>query len=1101
MRALLLCLLVLLALLHASPTVAQFASPRVDVGPLGCTLYGSGCNLSSFDTASMNAALLTAPPQCNATLLTFLAIDLRSIPSTGHACSCSLLVQQALMRHCTACSFVSNNRLTYLEADLFSTTTAGKLLPPDAKIMIDLSSVRTRHEGAGRSGNAGSLTSHADATAAAAAVTAAAAAAAAAAALFPLPFFLLSSRNNFSSSDVLNLWNTSVATPSVFGSREVELLDLSYNPLGPTVPASFASAPKVRYLYLVSTGLTSVQSNAFNGSTISSLDLSLNDLREGLKTASAGASGGVVYAASNAFHGITPFPGDPATLALSNCNLAADSLLVDLFPPTGNRILYADNLDLTPGAMEPQIASASFQLPRFPFLPFAPKWILLAAEPAPPLDTRIFRASMFAATTPFAAEQPTLPTTAQWQSALMNYFSVFPAGLLKLRVDGSSPWWRVEIGAVGRLDRWAFWDFTSGSGRASMATGAVLVVSLAPASIVASSSGSTPTTPATPYCPLHTVSNALSFPNGGVYASVPSMILHGVHIKAWGLSPSSTDDAQCEHFNCAEVGGCQAVLSPTSAVAAAPLLILPFEPRGLLRSALYGFEQLTQNMQVSWGAPQFNLWNRELNHSAWMPADMLCGGNVVSSYRLPALPQRDRLTGLGSHFPFAPPANRLRCVSSSTLLTSLDWTSAKLFSADMLSGFIPTTPTRLSLDVQTLYAGNVSVPATFFDGVGPLMQLVPTYSLLGDAAANATTALGCGPTGLACANIESRCPSIVSQACRECEAGQYVNSFDNIVDEDPTLPFYPHHGLFYCSACPAGRSENRKPSGITSLTADRLLLCMHCACMLPLTRGAFFLFLFSFCLFSLGSVSVIPPSLLARSCARLVPSSRRRGIQCASRVRRGEKKNAHTRMHRYAPSGALERLETTASDGCAHFVRVHFSFCLLLLSAPTIPPRVPSPRLTVVLALRILTSLSWANLPSRAVSLVLSELHSQPRDRSYRRLASPSRACLATTLQTAPRSPKPAALHYARGVASVSTGSFDNAPLDPMRIRLDSGHAERAAVEARGRKSEAKRSRFARNAHCRPIRQRRSARDARLVSPVTTHCKLDPPHASTACRL
>ncbi len=625
-------------------------------------------------------------------------------------------------------------------------------------------------------------------------------------------FFFFSSRNNFRSSDILNFWNTSgggvnTITHSVFGSREVELIDLSYNNLGPTVPASFAAGPKIRYLYLVSTGLTSVQSNAFNGSTISSLDLSLNNLREGLKTASIGASGGTVYAANHAFGGITPFPGDPSTLALSNCNFSTDSLLVDLFPPTGNRILYLDNLDLTPGAMEPQTASASFQQPRFPFLPFAPKW-LIAAGPAPQLDTRVFRASMFAASTPFA--EPTLPTPTQWQSALMNYFSIFPAGLLKLRVDGSSPWWRVEIGAVATLDRWTFWDFTSGSGQASMATGAVLVVSLAPASIVASSSGSSTTTTATPYCPLHTVSNALSFPNGGAYASVPSMILRGVHIKAWGLSPSSTDDSQCEHFNCAEVGGCQAVLSPTSAVAPVPLLILPLEPRGLLRSALYGFEQLTQNMQVSWGAPQYNLWNRELNNSAWMPGDMLCGGNVVSSYRLPALPQRDRHTGLGSHFPFAPPGNRLRCVSSSTLLTSLDWTSAKLFSADMLNGFIPTTPTRLLLDVQTLYAGNVSVPATFFDGIGPLMQLVPTYSPLGDGASNTTTttALGCGPTGLACANIESRCPSIVNQVCRVCENGNYVNSFANILDENPIQTFFPHHGLFYCSSCPAGRSEN-----------------------------------------------------------------------------------------------------------------------------------------------------------------------------------------------------------------------------------------------------------------------------------------------------
>lgn len=112
------------------------------------------------------------------------------------------------------------------------------------------------------------------------------------------------SRNRFTAASLANL-------PTVL-SRAYPHLDLSFNHLGPSVPAAVMQSANGGSVSLMSCGITDVAAGSL-GSNWEPIDLSLNDLRHGLHPLSFSR-------ASNL-----------ERIGLCNCNLRSDSLMPGVF--------------------------------------------------------------------------------------------------------------------------------------------------------------------------------------------------------------------------------------------------------------------------------------------------------------------------------------------------------------------------------------------------------------------------------------------------------------------------------------------------------------------------------------------------------------------------------------------------------------------------------------------------------------------------------------------------------------------------------------------------------------------------------------------------
>ena len=199
------------------------------------------------------------------------------------------------------------------------------------------------------------------------------------------------SRNKFTAAGVSNFRS------ALAGISNGLYLDLSFNDIGPSVPASVAQWPaSASTLLLIGCGITDVPTNAFAGSNWELVDLSLNDLRSGLHP--------------NTFSGSSRL----TRIGMSNCNLRSSSLASGVFDADPASLpsswsLFMDNLDANLSGVDGGV--------RFPHRGMSPKL---------PLDPRLLSFS--------ALNSPGQPLTNQvtvacYLESWANFFSPFPAGV------------------------------------------------------------------------------------------------------------------------------------------------------------------------------------------------------------------------------------------------------------------------------------------------------------------------------------------------------------------------------------------------------------------------------------------------------------------------------------------------------------------------------------------------------------------------------------------------------------------------------------------------------------------------------------------------
>ena len=283
-----------------------------------------------------------------------------------------------------------------------------------------------------------------------------------------------------------------------------------------------------------------------------------------------------------------------------------------------------------------------------------------------------------------------------------------------------------------------------------------LSVALAPQSVVAAMRSNSAI-----YCPVHSLMQGLSVPLISSLANVPT--LQSLRISGFDLPlPAESLSAGCTFPDCAAMGGCRPFYLQSVTLSTEPAML----QRDVMRSLRdVGFAGASR--ALSFQPPPLDLWNPALNRSDWVRTDLLCDLDI-SSYTLPALPFADDASGL--RMPFAPPTGLLRCSSTSTQITSVDWTAARLFTSTMLAGLPSTRGVDLRLHIEALYDSVQPVPVGFFD---PLSSSIPVS----------------GSCGQSCARLASRCPYFVDGVCRLCPMGSFKR----------------FHGQYaYCSVCPIG---------------------------------------------------------------------------------------------------------------------------------------------------------------------------------------------------------------------------------------------------------------------------------------------------------
>ena len=217
------------------------------------------------------------------------------------------------------------------------------------------------------------------------------------------------SANLLNASGVANFWNrsgVSTAGSCVFcgPSPAQTSVDLSWNPLGPDVPAVFRQL-SASSLALLGTGITDVAAGAFAGLALSRLDLSLNDLAAGLHPRS--------------FSGIT-WRGGSGGLALSNCRLRSSSL------PPG---VFESNSSSGSGTASMALVLSNIVVVASPSASDTDTIALQARLGLDPLAStrRMFSAELFNPPgQPYAYRTPTLR---QFLDSWGNFFDPFPAGL------------------------------------------------------------------------------------------------------------------------------------------------------------------------------------------------------------------------------------------------------------------------------------------------------------------------------------------------------------------------------------------------------------------------------------------------------------------------------------------------------------------------------------------------------------------------------------------------------------------------------------------------------------------------------------------------
>ena len=279
-----------------------------------------------------------------------------------------------------------------------------------------------------------------------------------------------------------------------------------------------------------------------------------------------------------------------------------------------------------------------------------------------------------------------------------------------------------------------------------------LSVTLAPQSVVAAMRSNSAI-----YCPVHSLMQGLSVPLASTAPYLNKLRISGFDLPL----PADSLSAGCALPDCAAMGGCRQLPLGTVTLSTEPAMLQRDVMRWLRNFRLVG------SAHLSFQPPPLALWNPSLNRSDWAPTDLLCDLDIAY-YVMPALPYSADSTGL--RIPFAPPAGLLQCTSSSTQITSVDWSAARLFTSNMLIGLPSTRAITLQLDVDALYGGVRPVPVGFFD---PLSAAIPVT----------------GSCGQSCARIASRCPYFVDGACQSCPLGS----------------FRRFHGQYaYCSVCPVG---------------------------------------------------------------------------------------------------------------------------------------------------------------------------------------------------------------------------------------------------------------------------------------------------------